>query len=252
MNDYKLSKKYLVSIKSLSKGTQEKYYKEGFYYKTNLSGNEGFTEYLCSRVLCNSTIRKNLFVKYEYCKINSILGCRSKSFLGKDEEFITIENLYKRVTGKNSLSDYLSYLSNSTDRLGYILYLVSNFVNVSHYKNYLGTLMQLDLLIQNTDRHTHNYGLIYNSSLNTFRIPPIFDNGKSLDTDRTGNKSSCTISGSFEEQVVTFGYPVKPYFKIDYSKLNQDLRRIEKTYGKDREIEILRERLNEYSYLFKI
>lgn len=52
------------------------------------------------------------------------------------------------------------------------------------------------------------------------------------------------------EQVLTLGYPVKPYFKVDYSKLNINLRRIEKIYGKHREIEILRERLNEYSYLF--
>ena len=47
-----------------------------------------------------------------------------------------------------------------------------------------------------------------------FRMAPLFDNGNSLDTDRTGNNASCTIGGSFEKQVLAFGFPVKASFKI--------------------------------------
>ena len=36
-------------------------------------------------------------------------------------------------------------------------------------------------------------------------------------------KASCTLSGSYEEQVVAFGYPIKSTLKIDYSRLNRSL-----------------------------
>lgn len=250
MKEYLLDDRYIACAKTVSKGSSLKYYRDGYYYKVNSVGNEGFCEYLVSRVLSYSSIPNNLFVYYNYCRINGLLGCRSKSFLDRDEDFITMEKVYQNLGGSR-LADQLMYLPNASERLDFILGLVGRYVNVKHYRNYLGTLLQLDLLILNTDRHTSNYGIIFNASTGKCRIPPIFDNGMSLDTNRTGCKVSCTISGSFEDQVVTFGYPVKPYFTIDYKGLYEDLYRIQKTYGYHREIDILKSRLEQYSYLFK-
>ena len=129
---------------------------------------------------------------------------------------------------------------------------VTHGVDRSIYSSYLKVLMQLDMLILNTDRHTHNYGLIYNKVINRFRVPPIFDNGLSLNTNRINSAISCTLSGSFEEQVIAFGYPIEVCFKIDYKTLFRDLSRIERYYGNHYEIDILRNNLNKYKSLFEL
>ena len=252
MRNYKLNEKYRIYSKSVSKGTQVKYRKDEYYYKVNKNGNEGFTEYLVSRLLVNSTLNPLTYTRYEYCKINDVLGCRSKSFMSDSEEFVSISRIYQKQTGYNNLSDYLYTFENAQERLNYILQLVSGVgFSKEIYRVYLNILVQLDLLICNTDRHTNNYGLIYNGSTNTFRLPPIFDNGLSLGTDGDMNPCSCTISGSFLEQVTTFSYPVVPMFKLNYSAIKGDLARIRDLYGDKKEIEFLKRQLEEYDYLFK-
>lgn len=254
MKNYTLDEKYRYFSRTISKGTQLKYKKGEYYYKINKFGNEGFTEYLVSRLLKNSTLKDYYFVDYEYCMVNNKLGCRSKNFLvTQSEEFISMNSLYSRLTGRTDLADYLLSLNTPLDRLNFLLDIVEKYgFSRKFYYDYMNMLMQLDLIIQNTDRHVHNYGLVYNKVINRFRVPPIFDNGLSLDTDRSGNKTSCTISGSFVEQVVAFGYPIKPCFQIDYSKVKSDLNRIEKTYGKKYEVSILIANLEEYKSLFKM
>lgn len=254
MNKYVLSEKYRYYSKSTTKGTQIKYKKDNYFYKLNRHGNEGFVEYLVSRLLINSTLPDYHFVSYEYCVINDRLGCRSKNFLSNSsDEFMSINSLYSKVTGKDNLSDYLCLLGSASERLNYILDLVEIFgINRMAFKDYINLLVQLDMLIINTDRHPHNYGVIYNNSTNSFSICPVFDNGLSLNTDRLGNNSSCTISGSFTEQVIAFGYPIKPVFKLQYNRIMRDLSRIENLYGKKNEIEVLRHNLEVYKSIFML
>ena len=83
MKDYKLSAEALVMIQGSSAGTQPKYYDNGYWYKTNNAGYEGLSEYLVSLLLSCSSIKE--YVVYEECLVNGRKGCRSKSFLGKDE-----------------------------------------------------------------------------------------------------------------------------------------------------------------------
>lgn len=252
MENYTLIEDYNFSTIKIPKGAQSKYFKDGYYYKLNKLGEEGFTEYLVSKLLHCTNIPTFMIVDYEYCKINGKLGCRSKSFLNSDEEFISMETLFKRVIGHSNLMNELYKLNNAVERLNYIDNLVK-YTNIRVYKAYLNVLLQLDLLIQNTDRHPHNYGIIYNNKIGRYRLPPIFDNGLSLGTDGTNIESatSCTLSGSFEDQVVAFGYPIIPTFKIDFRKLYRTLAGIEGVYGHRREISILKARLNMYGSIFK-
>ena len=84
----------------------------------------------------------------------------------------------------SELSDYLQGLSSPKDRIEYIEGLVSHYnIPVKPFRQYLNILVQLDLLVLNTDRHMNNIGVIYNSVTNTFRFAPIYDNGQSLRTD---------------------------------------------------------------------
>jgi len=253
MKDYNIEKKYRIYSKTTTQGTQEKYLKNEYYYKINSIGNEGLVEYLVSVILKHSNLSKNMYIPYEYCKINGKLGCRSYNFLLPNEEFITMNSLYKKVTGKNNLSDYLMYLGSASKRLEYLLDIAKICgICTQDFRNYLNILIQLDLLIQNTDRHVHNYGVIYNNEKLNFRIPPIFDNGHSLNTDASKSEVSCTISGSFEEQIIAFGYPIQPIFQLNYEKLFKELDNIRLIYGNTRELNVLYERLYKYQNIFKV
>lgn len=244
MNKYSIDEKYRYESKTVTKGTQEKYRKDNYYYKINKAGNEGYVEYLVSTVLRHSTLKADMYVLYEYCTINGAIGCRSKNFLEKDEQFLTISTLHERVTGKTNLSDELMLFRTAGERLNYILKIVEDIgISADLYREYMKIMLQLDWLIMNTDRHVHNYGVIYNNATGEFRTAPIFDNGLSLNTNRNSSNVPCTISGSYEDQIVAFGYPITPAFKIDYKALSKDLNRIEELYGNQRELDILREQL---------
>lgn len=252
MNTYNLPDNKRIFSKTITKGTQEKYFVDGYFYKVDTTINEGITEYLVTMLLQNSTLDPNTFVSYEPCIINNKFGCRSKSFLqSASEEFVTINSLYKILTGNTDLSDYLMRFPSAKDRLNYLLDLVNVFnIDTSAFKLYLNTLVQLDMLILNTDRHVHNYGFIYNNKTNTYRTAPIFDNGRSLEVNIDSKPIACTLSGSFEDQVITFSYPVKPCFKINYIQLKRQLGLMsEDIYEK--KIALLWDNLEKYRDIFE-
>ena len=110
MRSYRLSDKYKIATMGYSDGEQNKYYRNGYYYKINKHGNEGYVDYLVSLFLSCTSLGEEEYVKYEYCKINDKLGCRSKSFLKEGEDFISASTLYKRLYGGGDLSDFLASL----------------------------------------------------------------------------------------------------------------------------------------------
>ncbi len=240
--------------KTITKGTQEKYYSDGYFYKIDTTFNEGLTEYLVTLLLKHTTLNSNSYMEYELCLINNKFGCRSKSFLKDvDEEFVTINSLYTKATGYTNLADYLMGLSTAEARLKYLLDLITIFnISKQEFRYYLNTLLQLDMLILNTDRHVHNYGVIYNRSTRKYRIPPIFDNGQSLNIEGNVQPISCTLSGSFEAQVVAFGYPIQPCFHINYISLKKDLESFKMELPNLNKVEILIKNLEKYKDIFDI
>lgn len=253
MYAYKLGNKDIFNAITTTKGTQPKYFKDNYYYKQNKNGNEGFVEYLVSRLLTYSTLNPSEYVIYEYCKINGKLGCRSYDFLKPKEIFMTFNTIHRQVHG--TLSSANSIWASGRDaksRLYYILNTVDVF-NEYHldFRSYLNKLVQLDLLISNVDRHTHNFGIIVNAETGEMRLAPIFDNGLSLKTDGNSSVAACTFSGSFIEQVTAFSFPVEPMFKLDFVGIEQELKNIEALYGKHNEISVLRDNIDKYGSMFK-
>ena len=245
MRNYVLEDKYRYTAKSFSDGMQDKYYRNGYYYKQDKVGNEGYVEHLVSVLLSCSTLGKDEYVSYEYCKINNKLGCRSKSFLKENEEFITANKLYETMSGELNLANKLASMQGASDRLRFIVDLYSSVgINERLSLDYFSKVFLLDYIILNTDRHMRNIGVIKRNS--SFRLVPIFDNGNSLDTDRRGTTIASTISGSFEEQLVIMRYPVVPKFKIYKNKLRRELNNIEDRYEK----EVLVKRLRNNGFLF--
>lgn len=159
---------------------------------------------------------------------------------------MTMDTIYRNLTGRTDLTDRLLSQQDAKKRLEFILELASDFgIARKVYCDYLNSMMQLDLLVGNVDRHTHNYGIIVNNADGAIRLPPLFDNGRSLNTDRA-NGSACTLSGSFMEQVIVFGYPIRPMFSISIKEIIEKLGDFDGVY----EYEQLKSRLAEYGEIW--
>ncbi len=250
--EVRLGEEYRYDTRTTSRGVQTKYHKDQYFYKVDASGNEGFVEYLVSRFLAYSSLQENEYVSYEPFRINGKPGCRSWNFLREGEEFVTMNTVYERETGFHRLQDKLWGFRNAKDRLEYILDLAGRIgMDRQQYADAMKKMLQLDLLIANTDRHPHNYGVIYDSRQDRFTPAPIFDNGRSLETVPGEDVAACTLSGSFEEQLVAFGFPVKPAFSVDAAGFLSELSEMEKDWGKRREMECFRERIRTYQYLLE-
>lgn len=245
MKEYWLSDDYLIGKSGGSSGVQEKYYREGYWYKVDAVGREGLTEHLVSLLLRKSSLPKSRYAYYEWCKINGRFGCRSKSFLGAHESFISMGSLCSVVYKKDL--DRLLYECDTVEQKLSVLLNLGKDIGMD-LSEYLKTLLLLDMLICNRDRHIKNFGVIFNNQSKVYRIAPVFDNGQSLNTGLTVSSKthSCTISGSYESQVTAFGYPVQSAFYINYPELLKEL----KNY-KGVEVKFLENQLEKYEGIFK-
>jgi hypothetical protein len=136
---------------------------------------ESYSEIIVCRLLKELGI-KNV-VMYYPCKIRLdngtvTFGCYSYSFLKENETFISMAKLHKIGKIDNYMFEGIQ---------GYIQCIkdIKQLLNID-YKMELDKIITVDWLILNGDRHTGNFGFIYNYSTNSWKIAPIFDNGNSL------------------------------------------------------------------------
>ncbi len=179
MRDYRLSPAALVMVQGSSKGTQPKYYEDGYWYKVNNVGYEGLAERLASMLHSHSNIKN--FVEYEQCMINGRPGCRSKNFVQENESFISFQRLYELYTGENLHND-IRVIADPGDRIRYVVDFVFDHTGLD-CSEYLSQILTLDMLILNTDRHFNNLGIIVDAATGICGTAPIFDNGDSLLSD---------------------------------------------------------------------
>lgn len=244
LQNYNIPNEYVLGDKSCSKGAQIKYFKDNMYFKIDSGNNEGFREYLVSLLLSYSNLYDEEYVFYEPCFINGRRGCVSENFLLPEEEFISMERMYTTITGKTNLSNAIWTHYEAVDRLNFILDIAYEFgCDKEVFKYYLKKILQLDMLILNNDRHPSNYGVIY-----PLREAPIFDNGKAFIL----NSNPCTISGSYETQVTTFGFPIEPTFLIDYSGLYEALQNVKCTSSQQKILNTLYTQLDKYKEIFAV
>lgn len=186
-----LDRSYLVHNSGTSEGTQSKYYKDGYWYKTDLAGNEGEVEFLCSGILQFSSLCSDEYVRYEQAEINGRRGCRSKNFLGDNESFVTFDRLHKNTTGI-PMHKKINEFSNLPEQVDYVVGFMK-FVCSIDVTDYLRKIFTLDYIILNEDRHFNNLGIIMKED-GSYRTAPIFDNGKSLLNGNFSIKDNLPIS----------------------------------------------------------
>ena len=167
---------YIVIQEGTSEGTQIKYRKDGFWYKKDNRGNEGRAEYLVSKFMEFTSLEPSEFVKYEEGTINGKAGCRSRNFLGEEDELITFYRLYYNEVGKD-LSKVIANMETMEERIEYVTDFIKQSCGID-IQSYLSKVLTLDMICLNEDRHLNNLAVIMRG--NQFYPAPIFDNGISL------------------------------------------------------------------------
>lgn len=170
-----LGPEYLVYIDGTSDGTQDKYFKDGIWYKPDKLGTEGYNEYFASEILKCTNLDKFKYVEYKEVVINGVPGCRCSSFLKENEEYVSLYRLHKNITGRDIAAIFQRM--DFDDQADFLVDFVKRETGVN-INEMLGELMFIDGITLNDDRHMNNIGLIFDGK--DFRPAPIFDNGKSF------------------------------------------------------------------------
>lgn len=213
MSMYKMTPKELILTSGSSKGSQIKFFKDGYWYKIDENGPAGIAEETVSKLLQCSSLSKDEFVNYESCKIQynddnltkEYDGCRSKSFLEPGEMFYSYEKIYKMMTG-NELSEDIIKLNSPKERIEYTASIIKDFCGLD-VKDYISKNLTCDMLFINTDRHFNNLGIISNYDQTSFRNAPIFDNGAAFLSNYTEYPPNISIDDIKSERIFITGKP---------------------------------------------
>ena len=252
-----------------SKGNQLKWKNNGIWYKADYTGYEGLAEYMISHLLLKSSLRQDEFVLYEPEQIRYkdavYSGVKSKDFLEKDWQLITLERLFKTFFGQ-SLYQSIFKISDPEKRLFFLVEQVERVTNLSDFGVYMNKLFTMDAFFLNEDRHTHNIAILMNKD-GRFSYSPIFDNGAGLLADTSldyplgkdvylqiKEVRAKTISADFDEQLdlseKLYGNHLKFHFHTkDVSDLLDGIS-IYSQEEKDRVRDILLSQMKKYAYLF--
>ena len=213
IEDFFIEDSFLVRTSGTSDGTQDKFFKDGLWFKLDRYGGEGIAETAASIILKESCLDSSKFVTYTPCLINGKSGCYSKNFLNDDESFITLYRLYKNVTGQD-LAQICSKMDYD-DAIEYVINFVKQQTNLDIHE-YLANTFALDKVILNEDRHFNNLGIIYNGT--SFKSAPIFDNGKSF---LIGNKKALEKSSIQEKISCSYAKSFSPSFDLNSKYLEK-------------------------------
>ena len=211
-----LTKADLIDSKrKSSKGNQFKWYKNGYWYKVDQNGYEGLSEYVVSKLLEKSNLKKDEFVSYDIETIKYdgkiYMGCKSKDFLEKGQRLITLQRLYQSRF-EDDLADVIDSIRDAKTKCEKFIQIVTELTGINDFDRFLLKTLTIDALFLNEDRHFHNIafieedGKLYNC--------PIFDNGATLLSDTRidypldenvlemiPKVKSKTITKDFEEQL---------------------------------------------------
>ena len=169
-----------LSYYSSSKGNQEKYYdcntKEYIKSQFEYQG-KYWKDYMVERLsyIVGSQINsKAIVLKQDVVLLsNGLYGCKSRDF-AVDSQYVPFARFgdYKSIARMR----YKSY-----EVFKSILDAYTEFkIDEENVIDYLSTIIILDFLLCNEDRHFSNFGLLLDTENNKYTLPPIFDCGLGL------------------------------------------------------------------------
>lgn len=147
-------------------------------------GYEALAEVLVSSLLKKTNISE--FVSYRPVLIQYqdkvLRGCASDNFRKRTEELIPVERLHRLYHG-HGLAEAIGKCPSIKNRIQYAVDFIERATKLTNVGPYLTTMLELDQLFLNEDRHTNNIAVIRDNKTGGFRLCPIFDNGLSLLSD---------------------------------------------------------------------
>ncbi len=167
-----VSKRERFVCNSSSKGNQMKWKSDGRYIKLDMLGYEGLAECVVSKLLTFTDV-KNVIL-YRYCDIYEEgvyrgRGAYSYDFLAQDEFLIT----FGRILEMNGYP-YSIHYEELRD-----LILDEYKIDI---KSYVDSILCLDSIDANDDRHFNNFALVGNAN-GEWKTAPLFDNGAACLSD---------------------------------------------------------------------
>lgn len=197
--------KVIGGTSSSPKGNKTKYFKDGYWYKSDPL----FREQLVTELLSASNVLD--YVSYESVIVNGSNYCKSAT--AWDNE-ITFDKIFRVQKGAYA-NDVIFGYRDIEDRFKCVVDTVYDYADID-VSGYIKTLLYLDMLIGNYDRHFNNMGLSYNQSSRTYEPLPIFDNGDCLNPERMYD---CANFGGRHEYVLSCLGRLESPIQFDYSKI---------------------------------
>lgn len=252
-----------------SKGNQLKWTDGNYWYKADYTGYEGLSEYVISSLLKYSSLKPEEYVLYETEEIKYgeqiYRGCKSRNFLEKGWQLITLERLFQAEFGE-SLYKSIYRIGDYQERFCFLVEQTKRLTGIKDFGKYMCKLLTVDAIFLNEDRHTHNIAVLWDGD-REFAYCPIFDQGAALLADtimdypmnqtvlklmeKTEAKTFCS---SFEEQldIAEELYGEQIHFHFGESEIKKILQtdRIYSGEEKDRVYTILLQQRRKYQYLF--
>jgi len=171
---------------------------------------EPFNEIIASTIM--EKLNTASSVKYKFFKDEEQGICSvCKNFITEDTELVSGYALSKTYSRDKNTSVYDHYID------------IAEKMDIPGVKNYFDSLIVLDYIIANTDRHHSNFGFIRDVNTLTYLKPaPIFDSGTSLWHNYSilsGKIGQAGMSQMFYKSHEMQLNLVKDWSKFDFSKL---------------------------------
>ena len=145
-----------MTVFTSSKGTQEKWLKDDYFYKRDFFGGEAEAEFLVSEFLKSCGIKD--YIPYE--KVGSDL-CRSQNFIPEGGSFVTMFRLLQQrgytesdieQIAKKQPQEQYNFLKKELAEIGF---------SEAELDSIFARLFEIDRLTLNVDRHWNNFGIIF-------------------------------------------------------------------------------------------
>lgn len=169
------------SLEATSKGNQRKWQDHGRFMKADTFIEESKNEVLAYEIGHALGLK---VTPYYLCTLSldgqDLPGCYSQSFLTEDEVYISVAHIientlqtFSKNVSAQDLFDEVSTICSQYTRLPLI-----------DVRSYWHHMLLFDFIICNEDRHTNNFGFIYNTKTKAYRLAPLFDHGLSFLTNK--------------------------------------------------------------------
>lgn len=120
------------------------------------------------------------YANYILTKYDSKRAVITEGFLKENEEFYSLEDILNGAVCHPENKEIIDYI--------YLMQVLKRNLRKMKFKESeidsvileLNKVLVLDLVIANTDRHTENIGIIYNTKTGSIRLAPVFDSENSL------------------------------------------------------------------------